>query len=271
MSDAAGIETVDSASVGADDTGAPVVDSQPTGNETQATEGHPAWKEILDVLPSSLHPVVSPALQKWDQGVQQRFQQVQQTYEPYKPFVEQQVNPQNIEQALAIYRQIEADPRGFYDRMGQYVGQGQSDTDADEFDDDGTEEDDDPRYARLMQQQEQLAGMLMQMQNKEIEAQAEAKLDADLNALKSKHGEFDEEAVLQFAVANGGDLNKAMDKYLNLIGKARTIPTPGSELPTVVSPSGATASTAIDPTTLDSKGTKDLVSNLLAQMNAQKS
>jgi hypothetical protein len=70
---------------------------------------------LLGVLPSSLHSQVKPVLEKWDKGVQQRFEQVQSQYSPYKSFAEQQVSPNDIEVALGIAQQINADPAKFYE------------------------------------------------------------------------------------------------------------------------------------------------------------
>src|SRR5678815_523547 len=88
--------------------------SAPVGNDSaqgESTGGNPAWQDILNVLPDSLHSTVKPALEKWDQGVQQRFQTVHSQYEPFKPFLDSGVDPQNINYALAILDKIENDPR----------------------------------------------------------------------------------------------------------------------------------------------------------------
>ena len=280
MSDTSGIEAVDSAGIGADDTGNPVVeDNAPVGESQQESQGHPAWKEILDVLPSSLHPIVTPALSKWDQGVQERFQQVQSKYEPYNSLVENGIQPDRIEQALGLARMMEEDPQGLYARMGEYFSMGKSndqgqttENEDDEFDI-GSESS--PEWERakaeLEQNQQLLAQGLQAMMQEKANAEAEAKLEADLKALKEKHGEFDEEFVLTYALNNGNNLEAGVKKYNELAGRLRGTPTPGSNIPTPLAPGGATPSNSVDPTTLSNQDTKSLVVNLLQQLgNAQK-
>ena len=279
MSDASGIEAVDSAGIGADDAGNPVVDSAPVGEtqQQQESQGHPAWKEILDVLPTSLHPIVTPALSKWDQGVQERFQQVQSKYDPYNPFIENGISPEQIEQSLGLARMMQEDPQGLYARMGEYFGmqqdQGQPENEEDEYDigDGNTDPDWEKAKAQLEQNQQVLAQGLQAMMQEKANAEAEAKLESDLKALQNKHGDFDEEFVLTYALNNGNNLEAGVKKYMELVGRLRGTPAPGSNIPTPLAPGGATPSNSVDPTTLSSQDTKSLVVNLLQQMgNAQK-
>ena len=266
-------ESVDQETFEAPTEEAGVGNEQPT--ESSDSGGHPAWKEILDVLPSSLHPIVTPALQKWDQGVQERFQQVQSKYDPYKPIIENDVDPEQIQKALDVANMLQTDPRGFYERMQGYFGQedqGQQKTDEDDdlYDIAEGGEEENEHWKRLEQNQQVLAEYIQKEMQAKADAEAEAKLDADLKELREKHGDFDEEFVLTYAMNNNGDLNAGVQKYNQLIGKVRGVPSPGSDLPKVIAPGGATPSTAVDPATLDSKGAKNLVVDLLMQMNSPK-
>lgn len=271
MSDTSGIEAVDSANIEADDAGLPVGNDAGSGNdEISETGGHPAWKEILDTLPSSLHSVVTPALEKWDQGVQDRFEQVQSKYEPYKEILDSEIPPDNIQRAIAIQNMLENDPQGFYQRMGSYFGQGQqsSNEEDDSYSpgDDDNDEGVDPRFAQLEQSQQAILQQMQTMAQKEADEKADAELTTKLDALRNEHGDFDEEYVINYAMTNGGklsDIDKGMSKYLELVGKIKGAPAPGSNLPNVVSPSGATQSTKVDPATLDKNGTQDLVRAML--------
>lgn len=268
-----GFEAADS--VGADDTGAPVVDDAGVGNAEveESTGGHPAWKEILDTLPTSLHPVVTPALEKWDHGVQERFQQVQSRYEPYKDILESELSPEEIQRALTLQNMLAQDPRGFYERMGGYFGQGEQESEEDAYEPDDDDEDVDPRVAQLAQSQEAIAAQLRSMMEKEATEQAEAELSSKLDSLKDEHGEFDEEFVINYAIANGGtlkDIDKGFAKYQELVGKIKGAPAPGSNLPQVVAPGGATPSTQIDPASLDKNSTQQLVVSLLQKANEAK-
>lgn len=277
MSETSGIEGVDSAGIGADETGNPVVDDSSVGNsEQQEGQGHPAWKEVLDVLPTSLHPIVTPALSKWDQGVQERFQQVQSKYDPYNSFIENNIPPEQIEQSLELARMMREDPHGLYARMGEYFSMGQNDQGQPENEEDEFDiGDDNPEWAKakaeLEQNQKILAQGLQAMMQEKANAEAEAKLESDLKSLREKHGDFDEEFVLTYALNNGNSLEAGVKKYNELVGRLKGSPAPGSNLPTPIAPGGATPSSAVDPTTLNNQDTKSLVVNLLQQMgNAQK-
>jgi hypothetical protein len=78
----------------------------PDGNN----QGHPAWQEILDALPESLHPLITPKLQEWDKGVNDKINQVRTQYDPYKTFVEEKIDPALLQQAVQLIAAIDEDP-----------------------------------------------------------------------------------------------------------------------------------------------------------------
>lgn len=74
---------------------------------------NPAWQPFLDVLPESLHNIVLPVLKEWDQGVQQKFQEIRNEYselENYKKFAEANLDPEYIEQAVILADQLQREP-----------------------------------------------------------------------------------------------------------------------------------------------------------------
>lgn len=88
-------------------------------NDDNNSGMNPAWKPFLDVLPSSLHNVVLPVLKEWDAGVQNKFQEIRNEYaelEGYKKFVEANVDPEYVEQAVILADQLQREP-------GKIVGQ----------------------------------------------------------------------------------------------------------------------------------------------------
>src|SRR6185503_19536475 len=131
---------------------------------------NPAWQPLMEVIPTQFASQVTPILQQWDKGVQDRFQTVQSTYAPYKDFVDQGVKPEEIQAARALMQALEADPRSFYDRMGQYYaeqwgldqGQGSDDADddysLDDLDDgqDSFNPENNPYFQKLQEQQDLL-------------------------------------------------------------------------------------------------------------------
>lgn len=74
------------------------------------SQGHPAYKSILDALPESLHAVILPTLQEWDKGVQQKLQDVRAEYEPYKKFIDAKVDPTYLEQAANLAHNLQENP-----------------------------------------------------------------------------------------------------------------------------------------------------------------
>lgn len=262
------------------DNGGEAENSQESGDG-----GHPAWEEILSgaEVPEAYKPLLRKTFQQWDEGVNKKFEelhQVQSQFEPYKPFIENNVEPQQLERAYQIMQMIEKNPEGFYQQMGDFYkfnqgqtaqasGQGQQVDDVDEYDISGEEETPDPRYQQLEQQQQLIAQALVQMHQKEENAAADRQLEAELAQLREERGEFDENFVLNVAANTNGDLKGAVDKYFEIVASVQGKPRPGSNFPKVVSPSSGTPQTPVNPAELDSRGTKDLALQVLQRMNTQ--
>lgn len=253
--------------------------SEPPVGDTQ-TGINPAWNDLLNEIPSSLHHVVTPHLTKWDQGIQQKFQQIQQdssVYEPYKDFIDNRVDPQAIQQALAVMGMLNDKPEQFFQEMQNFYsddprfkdilkaeGQGQQEYDLSE--DQNQQQfnlESDPRFQQLTQQQEIIANFLASQVQSQEQAQEDEALDTELNSLKQEFGEFDEDYVLGLA-SSGIDLKQAVQRFKSMESKFRQAPLPGSSLPPVVSPGGGVPSTAIDPAALSSQETKNLIASYLA-------
>jgi hypothetical protein len=70
---------------------------------------HPAYQAILDVLPESLHALVTPKLKEWDAGVTRKFQEIHASYEdlkPYKKLAEHGIDMEYAEQAIILTDEI---------------------------------------------------------------------------------------------------------------------------------------------------------------------
>jgi hypothetical protein len=246
--------------------------------ETQNTEEssgfNPAWKSMLDKLPPEFHKLVQPDLQAWDKNYQDTFgklNEVQSQYEPYTELIENQIDPQQISQALQIVALIDADPQAFYNQMGDYYkwdqGQG-ADGEQEDFSLGGEEEQDitqNPKIQELMQNQQVIAQFLQQQIQAEETAQQEQELEQQEQALIGKHGEvLDMGMVYKLAMTNGGDLEKAADEFMQMYSNIRQTPTPGSLVPKPFAPNGAVPSNQPDPAKMDSKSTISLVKDILA-------
>lgn len=180
------------------------------GNSDQG--GNPAWSTVLNEIPQEYHAKLTPHLQEWDKGVNDRFQKVHSEYEPWKPIIGAAGDPQTAQYALNLLDAMYNNPQVIYEALkskynfddvqqpngqpqgqGNGNGQGQGEPTAEPWE---------QRYNQLNQQQAQIAEYLLNQKRAEMEAQQDALLDQELNSLRQKHGNFDERYVL--ALMQGG-------------------------------------------------------------------
>jgi len=252
------------------------------GSDESTSGGNPAWTELYGVLPDSLHTVVSPVLEKWEQGTQQKFQQYAEQvkqYEPYQGFVEQGVAPDQIEQALAVAQLIDQDPQGFLQQMQAFYGgqqpnqqqepqQSQDNNSYDQFDEQPFDIENDPRFKQLQQQQDLIAGYLAQQVEAEQSQQADQQLDQEVQELTEKYGEFDEDYVFGLAL-NGVPLEDAVQRYQSMVESVRTRPAADANLPNIISPGGGLPSEQVNPADMTPQQRQQYVMSVLAQANQQ--
>lgn len=241
----------------------------------QGTGINPAWNEMLGTIPQELHSKVLPHLQKWDQGVQNRFQQVHSQYEPYKPFIDNNVTPSDIEFAMGLVNAINNDPRavqealnawieqeGIQDQQaqqgtpGEYYEQGQGTPDFTQH----------PEYQRMQQMVESMADILMTREEEDEQSQADAELDEELTNLREQFGDFDEPFVLSKMMSgmSGEDAVKAWGETVNQILTQQRRPGPK-----LLGAGGNLPSQQIDVKQMDRKATKNLVAEMLQNASQQ--
>lgn len=259
--------------------------SEPTentgGEQTSETSGdsvNPAWSSLLEKLPSSLVPLVTPELKSWDEKFQQQLQQVHSQYDPYKPFIEQQVDPEALQQAYDVYRLMNENPQFLYEQMGQYYGfsgQGQQEAgnnpqgenpEESTFDWNDPEVDitQHPKFQELFENQQVLAQFLVQQQEQEKLAQAEQQVEEELATVKEKYPQLDELLIFQTATGGRMSLTQAAEllnhQYESMLAQSR------QPAPRVFSANGGLPAQQVpDPAKLDSKATKSLVADILAR------
>lgn len=177
------------------------------GGEPQGN-GNPAWQPFLEAVPQEYHAKVTPLLQEWDKGVNDRFQKVHSEYEPWKPIIGAAGDPQTAQYALNLLDAMYNNPEVIYEALkskynfdgngkppeqGNGNGQGQGEP---------TQEPWEARYNQLQGQQAQIAEYLLNQRRAEMEAQQDALLDRELASLKQKYGDYNEQYVL--ALMQGG-------------------------------------------------------------------
>lgn len=257
------------------------------GGEVQGTDGgavenspgpNPAWDEVLGVIPESLHSAVTPHFQKWDQSAQQRIEQANtqlKAFESYQPFVDNQISPEDLEQGLQLMYQLNTNPQGVYEALAQAYGYGaQSPTSQEggtgaegEGEGEGNEFQD-PRFDQLQQGLDLVAQTILTQQQREMEAQASAQIDAEVEQMKQQHPGISEEFIYSLMV-NGFDASYIGNKW-NEVTQNILQQNPRPFAPSVLGSNGGGTglpSQAIDPTKLNGKDTRNLVVQMLNAAN----
>lgn len=244
----------------------------PIEAQSSGTGINPAWNELLDVMPSSLHSQITPHLSKWDQNFQSKVQEVHSQYEPYKPYLENQVNPEQIDYALSILQAIEERPAEVVKALQVYVGadeeQGLENQEEDNGQGESPELFEHPEYQRMREMVETMAQLLVQQRQTETEAAEDSELEQDLKAARDQHGDYDEEWVLTKLYNNSemtvDDAVKAYKEFESGIASRHRQPGPP-----VLGPGGSIPNQDFNPKNLDSQGKRQLVQQMLAQAAQQ--
>jgi hypothetical protein len=262
------------------------IGQEPSQSVSEATGGgessgfNPAWSPLLEKLPQEFHKLIEPDLRQWDQNFQQKTSEVQSQYEPYKDYVENQVPPEVINNALQLMAVIDADPRSFYENMGKFYadqwGQGQpgsNDAEDESFalgdEDTGQDLESNPLIQQLKSQQDIIAQFLTTQLEQQQQAAVDAQIEAEETALKEEFGEFNPKWVYSYAMQNGTDLRTAVEEYHSFVQQIRSTPTASDGAPTVFAPSSAIPSSQPDPAKMDAKQTRSLVAELLAKAHQE--
>lgn len=235
------------------------------GSEGTGDQGNPAWSTFFDVIPSEFHEKVKPVLQEWDRGVQDRFQKVHSDYEPWKPFIENKVDPEHAQFALNLLNRLDTNPAEVHKAIAEYYkldapvnpgtgsGQGQAEPseEADPYD---------ARFKTLEEHNRVMAQILLSQREAEEAQRADQMLDKQLSDLRKTHGEFDERYVLAL-MQTGSTAEDAVKGYLDFRDRevGRRVPKPLI----MGGASGGSLNQGIDPRKLDDKQTKNLVVQML--------
>lgn len=256
------------------------------GGEVQGTESsdesssglNPAWGEALSAIPEQFHGVLTPHFQQWDQDAQKRIESVNsqlKNYEPYKDFVENEVDAETLAQGYQLLYQLNQDPQAVYRALKEAYGFDPAGSES-VSEEEGEEENPellDPRFDQLTQQQQQMqqglelvTQTILQQEQQKIQAKADADLDAEITALREKHPNLDEHYVLSL-VANGATMEEAATQYERLT-QSILQQNPRPFAPQVMGNNGGGSglpSQAIDPVRLSDKDRRNLVAQMVAQ------
>lgn len=229
-------------------------------------QGHPAWNDILSVVPEEYQDQVRNQLASWDAGVSRQFQKIHDEYAPYKAL--EDYDPNMLRTAADVYSALVDNPQDTWETIGRVYGlspAGQVDEDDD--DEDGYEL---PASVRRqlskLDEHERILGNLTQQfqqsQAEDEEAQEDAELDEYLQELADTYGEFDEDYVVGL-IAAGIDGEEAIGRYQQLSRQYQQ-PQPRMTAPNVMSGSGGIpTSGSVNVSKLNTQDTQNLVAEIL--------
>jgi hypothetical protein len=244
--------------------------SDSTPQAGQENSGNPAWQPILDALPTSLHSQVTPVLQEWDKGVQQRFNAIHEEYAPYKPLKEQGADPETINYALNLVNALNENPEQVWKSMGEYYNltpaeqaqvKAEQDNQPDWMD---NEEYVDPRIAKLEEGVQVMAKVLAEEQQAKAQAAEDARLNQELGDLKEKYGEYDENYVLG-RMLNGDSAEDAIKGYQAITEKILAEHNRPAAPKVLGGGGGGVANTSINPAKLSESERRQLAVEMLAK------
>lgn len=242
------------------------------GTGGDQAQGNPNWNEFLSVVPQDLHPQVTPILEKWDKGVNDRFQKVHSEYEPWQPIVKSGVDPQTVQFGLNLINAIESDPYTVYSALQEHYKndprfaaaangtkpeQGQVEpTETDPYQKD---------IAEIKRQNQVMAQHLVQQRERELAAQQDAQLEQELSAAKQKYGNYDERYVLAL-MQNGMSADEAVQSFQQFVSNEAKKYAPK---PLIMGTGSGIPSQGLDVKKLDEKGRRNLAMQMLQAANAQ--
>tara|TARA_R110000803_G_scaffold32320_11_gene71321 strand:- start:3023 stop:3862 length:840 start_codon:yes stop_codon:yes gene_type:complete len=172
--------------------------------------GNPAWDELLDVLPKSLHGMVKPVLDKWQSGIDSEFEKIA----PYRKFADADVNPQIIEASMDLARQVQSNPKAVYDELAQRYGWSAAQQMVEEASDNLEEAeemdlfDDSESTSELKALKSELDALKSTITSQQEASEQEAlsnQIEESLQSLGKEAGDFDQEAVVRRAMLLADD------------------------------------------------------------------
>lgn len=245
-------------------------------NTGDGTGINPAWNDLLETLPSSLHSQVTPHLQQWDKNYQEGIGKVHSQYEPYKPYLENNVPPEQLNYGLQLLDILENQPEQLYEALAEQFGnqqqqeeeysQGLEEQQGQESQIDFTQH---PQWQQLEEMVNLIARNEVQRTEEQQNQQQDAELEQEFNSAKEKHGDFDENWVMvQLLSGNYNSVDEAAAGYKEFVNgllAEQNRPTG----PKVLGPGGSAANSQVNPAELGDKDRRNLVAQMLANAHQQ--
>lgn len=253
---------------------------EPQGQPEEVVKLNQAWNPLLEKLPSGLHNLVTPTLKEWDRNYSESIQKVHSQYAGYKPFLDQQVDPDAINNALLISNALDNDPQGLISQLIDYykyqapqqaVEQGQGIQPQDESVDEGIQYDvtQHPEFQRMSKLVELMGQNTLQQNEQLLQQQMDEQVDKDFAEAKTRLGDFDDAQVAQIMYLQEVDIDTAVGMYntfvQNIIQSHRS---PGQSAPVMMGGGGGVPSKQVNSSKWTESERRAFIAQTLAA-NAQ--
>lgn len=238
--------------------------NSPSYMQAQESSGNPAWSEILSAVPEDYHQALTPVLQNWDKGVNEKFSKIHEEYAPFKG-----VDAEQFEFAMGLADRVENDPLEIYNALHSYLSEQGLLESLGQEDDGDTADDSNPYDAKISQLEQgfqTMAEAYLYQEQMKAEAEEDAALEAELDEMRDKYGDFDEDYVLSKMV-NGMDTEDAVRAYVEFVDKLAT----GSQRPAprIVSSAGNfPGQGTVDPKKLNADQRQDFIADYLRALKS---
>lgn len=198
-------------------------------------------QEVLDALPDSLQEIIKPKLEAAEQhytGQLNEAQEALQSYEPFKIYLENNIDAAYVEQAVRLADELQREPDkvitqisdtwnlGFISKEEAEKLKAQTNDDWGSDDPPGNEEDD-PRYKELLGKFEELQNKWEEQQNSQQYEDEVAQFEAQLDELEAKAKEenkpFNRLFVTALVAQADMELDEAVNEFYKVIGQEVSI------------------------------------------------
>lgn len=225
----------------------------------------PEWNDIVGAFPEAQRAELAPKLKERISSYESQLE----GYKGWDDFQKSGITPDHAKTALDLFSTIENNPQQVYDTIGKYlnISPAQAQEVVEEIEENGS----DAEIKALKQQIDTLSQIQLaqhQMtQQEQLAAEQDAQLDAEISGIKKKYGDdIPEDEILMRMMHKNMTAEQAYQEYSQRVDDIRS----RRPAPMLLGNGGSVPSRAIDPRKLDSKGTKDLVTQMLDHANAER-
>lgn len=249
------------------------------GGQAQGTGYNPNFQPLLNDVPQDLHDKILPHLQQWDKGVNERFEQLQSTYAPWKGILNSGATPDMLQNGLNILNLLERDPESLFkalkdnyqfDQQQQQVqaGQGQSSPPQQAPTEPDPYSQYDARFQQVDQNFQTLAQHVLDMRHAEENAAMDAAIASEFATAHKKLGAFDDNWVRAYCIADPNlSIEQAAQNYQSW-HRSELAKHGARPLISGSSGSGGVPGNTVDVTKLSGQQTRGLVADMIRAAKA---